>query len=160
MQSGALSVASLQPDFTPASLAKVKEQLKEKATEKEWVDGGCFSKGHWRSRFSDAKFYDSVKAYIMQEIEKTRNDAVKEMRLFATGVIASYKEQLNKNIASKTAELDAIKKDQRENDEIIKLVQGKEQLLTQIDKNKNTLQDYGVMLDDVLKSSQNQVKGE
>ena len=96
----------------------------------------------------------------MQEIEKTRNDAVKEMRLFATGVIASYKEQLNKNIASKTAELDAIKKDQRENDEIIKLVQGKEQLLTQIDKNKNTLQDYGVMLDDVLKSSQNQVKGE
>lgn len=160
MQSGPLAVASLQPDFTPASLAKVKEQLKEKATEREWVDGGCFSKGHWRSRFSDAKFYDSVKAYIMQEIEKIRNDAVKEMRLFATGVIASYKEQLKKNIASKTAELDAIEKDQRENDEIIKLVQGKEQLLTQIDKNKNTLQDYGVMIDDVLKSSQNQVKGE
>ena len=67
---------------------------------------------------------------------------------------------MRKNIASKKAELDAIEKDQRENDEIIKLVQGKEQLLTQIDKNKNTLQDYGVMIDDVLKSSQNQVKGE
>ena len=67
---------------------------------------------------------------------------------------------MRKNIASKTAELDAIEKDQRENDEIIQLVQGKEQLLTQIDKNKNTLQDYGVMIDDVLKSSQNQVKGE
>lgn len=160
MQSGPLAVASLQPDFTPASLAKIKEQLKEKATEREWVDGGCFSSGHWRSRFSDAKFYDSVKAYIMPKIEKIRNDAVKEMHLFATGVIASYKEQLRKNIASKTAELDAIEKDQRENDEIIKLVQGKEQLLTQIDKNKNTLQDYGVMIDDVLKSSQNQVKGE
>lgn len=160
MQSGPLAVASLQPDFTPASLAKVKEQLKEKATEREWVDGGCFSKGHWRSRFSDAKFYDSVKAYIMPKIEEIRNDAVKEMRLFATDVIASYKEQLEKNIASKTAELDAIKKDQRENDEIIKLVQGKEQLLTQIDKNKNTLQDYGVMINDVLKSGQNQVKGE
>jgi hypothetical protein len=25
----------------------VKEQLKEKATEREWVDGGCFSGGHW-----------------------------------------------------------------------------------------------------------------
>lgn len=160
MQSGSLAVASLQPDFTPASLAKVKEQLKEEATEREWVDGGCFSDGHWRSRFSDAKFYDLVKAYIMKEIEEIRDSAVKEMRLFATGVIASYKEQLRKNIASKKAELDAIKKDQRENDEIIKLVQGKEQLLTQIDKNKNTLQDYGVMIDDVLKSSQNQVKGE
>lgn len=110
--------------------------------------------------FQMLNFYDSVKAYIMPKIEKIRNDAVKEMHLFATGVIASYKEQLRKNIASKTAELDAIEKDQRENDEIIKLVQGKEQLLTQIDKNKNTLQDYGVMIDDVLKSSQNQVKGE
>lgn len=155
MQSGSLAVASLQPDFTPASLAKVKEQLKEKATEREWVDGGCFSDGHWRSRFSDAKFYDLVKAHIMKEIEKIRDSAVEEMHLFAKGVIASYKEQMRKNIASKTAELDAIEKDQRENDEIIKLVQGKEQLLTQIDKNKNTLQDYGVMIDDVLKSSQN-----
>ncbi len=80
--------------------------------------------------------------------------------MFATGVIDSYKKQLRKNIDSKTEELCAIEKDQRENDEIRKLVQGKEQLLTQIDNNKNTLQDYGVMLDDVLKSSQNQVKGE
>ncbi len=160
MQSGSLSLASLQPDFTPASLARVKEQLKEKATEKEWVDGGCFSDGHERSRFSDTKFYDLVKAHIMREIEKIQDDAVKEMRLFATGVIDSYKKQLRQNIDSKKEELHAIERDQRENDEIRKLVEGKEQLLTQIDNNKNTLQDYRVMLDDVLKSSQNQVKGE
>lgn len=160
MQSGSLSLASLQPDFTPASLARVKEQLKEKATEKEWVDGGCFSAGHYRSCFSDTKFYDLVKAHIMREIEKIQNDAVKEMRLFATGVIDSYKKQLRQNIDSKKEELHAIERDQRENDEIRKLVEGKEQLLTQIDNNKNTLQDYRVMLDDVLKSSQNQVKGE
>lgn len=160
MQSGALSVASLQPDFTPASLAKVKEQLKEKATEKEWVKGTTFESGHYRSRFSDAKFYDSVKEHIMRKIEEIRNDAVEEMHSFVTDVLVSYKNQLRKNIDSKKEELCAIKKDQRENDEIRKLVQGKEQLLTQIDNNKNTLQDYRVMLDDVLKSSQNQVKGE
>lgn len=155
MQSGALSVASLQPDFTPASLARVKEQLKEKATKKEWVKGTTFKSGHYKTRFLDDKFYDLVKAHIMKEIGKIRNSAVTEMRSFATGVIASYREQLRKNIDSKTEELHGIERDQRKNKDVIKLVQGKEKLLIQIEKNINNLQDYNTMINEAIESSQN-----
>lgn len=96
----------------------------------------------------------------MGRIDKIKGMAIKSMRNFATEVIDYYKTQLVENINSKQSELQRIKQDQRENNEIRELLKGKEQLLTQIDKNKNTLQDYRVMLDDVLKASQNQVKGE
>ena len=96
----------------------------------------------------------------MGRIDKIKGMAIKSMRNFATEVIDYYKTQLVENINSKQSELQSIKQDQSENNESRELLKGKEQLLTQIDKNKNTLQDYIVMLDDVLKASQNQVKGE
>ena len=121
---------------------------------------GTFKRDRLVPRFSDARFYDLVKNDIMGRIDKIKGMAIKSMRNFATEVIDYYKTQLVENINSKQSELQSIKQDQRENNEIRELLKGKEQLLTQIDKNKNTLQDYIVMLDDVLKASQNQVKGE
>lgn len=160
LQGGAVSVISLQPDFTEESIKIIKEQRKEEAYEMKWEEGGTFNRDRRVPRFSDARFYDLVKNDIMGRIDKIKGMAIKSMRNFATEVIDYYKTQLVENINSKQLELQRIKQDQRENNEIRELLKGKEQLLTQIDKNKNTLQDYGVILDDVLKSSQNQVKGE
>lgn len=160
LQGGAVSVISLQPDFTEESIKIIKEQRKEEAYEMKWEEGGTFNRDRRVPRFSDARFYDLVKNDIMGRIDKIKGMAIKSMRNFATEVIDYYKTQLVENINSKQSELQRIKQDQRENNEIRELLKGKEQLLTQIDKNKNTLQDYGVILDDVLKSSQNQVKGE
>lgn len=160
LQGGAVSVISLQPDFTEESIKIIKEQRKEEAYEMKWEEGGTFNRDRRVPRFSDARFYDLVKNDIMGRIDKIKGMAIKSMRNFATEVIDYYKTQLVENINSKQSELQRIKQDQRENNEIRELLKGKEQLLTQIDKNKNTLQDYRVMLDDVLKASQNQVKGE
>ena len=160
LQGGAVSVISLQPDFTEESIKIIKEQRKEEAYEMKWEEGGTFTRDRRVPRFSDARFYDLVKNDIMGRIDKIKGMAIKSMRNFATEVIDYYKTQLVENINSKQSELQSIKQDQRENNEIRELLKGKEQLLTQIDKNKNTLQDYIVMLDDVLKASQNQVKGE
>lgn len=160
LQGGAVSVISLQPDFTEESIKIIKEQRKEEAYEMKWEEGGTFNRDRRVPRFSDARFYDLVKNDIMGRIDKIKGVAIKSMRNFATEVIDYYKTQLVENINSKQSELQRIKQDQRENNEIRELLKGKEQLLTQIDKNKNTLQDYRVMLDDVLKASQNQVKGE
>ena len=160
LQGGAVSVISLQPDFTEESIKIIKEQRKEEAYEMKWEEGGTFKRDRRVPRFSDARFYDLVKNDIMGRIDKIKGMAIKSMRNFATEVIDYYKTQLVENINSKQSELQSIKQDQRENNEIRELLKGKEQLLTQIDKNKNTLQDYIVMLDDVLKASQNQVKGE
>lgn len=160
LQGGAVSVISLQPDFTEESIKIIKEQRKEEAYEMKWEEGGTFNRDRRVPRFSDARFYDLVKNDIMGRIDKIKGMAIKSMRNFATEVIDYYKTQLVENINSKQSELQRIKQDQRENNEIRELLKGKEQLFTQIDKNKNTLQDYRVMLDDVLKASQNQVKGE
>lgn len=160
LQGGAVSVISLQPDFTEESIKIIKEQRKEEAYEMKWEEGGTFNRDRRVPRFSDARFYDLVKNDIMGRIDKIKGMAIKSMRNFATEVIDYYKTQLVENINSKQSELQRIKQDQRENNEIRELLKGKEQLLTQIDKNKNTLQDYRVILNDVLKSSKNQVKGE
>lgn len=160
LQGGAVSVISLQPDFTEESIKIIKEQRKEEAYEMKWEEGGTFTRDRRVPRFSDARFYDLVKNDIMGRIDKIKGMAIKSMRNFATEVIDYYKTQLVENINSKQSELQRIKQDQRENNEIRELLKEKAQLLTQIDKNKNTLQDYRVMLDDVLKASQNQVKGE
>lgn len=155
LQGGLVSYIALQPDFTKESLEKVKNQLKEKATEKRWEDGGCFSKKRKVPRFSEAKYYELVKKDIMKRIEDIKGTAIKTMRDFAEKVIDSYRTQLIENIESKKSELQKIEEDQRKNDEIIKWLKGKEQLLTKMSNNKNDLRDYGTMIDDVLKSSQN-----
>lgn len=155
LQGGLVSYIALQPDFTKESLEKVKNQLKEKATEKRWEDGGCFSKKRKVPRFSEAKYYELVKKDIMKRIEDIKGTAIKTMRDFVEKVIDSYRTQLIENIESKKSELQKIEEDQRKNDEIIKWLKGKEQLLTKMSNNKNDLRDYGTMIDDVLKSSQN-----
>ena len=159
LQGGLVSFISLQPDFTEESLKEIEEQRKEEAYELTWEEGGTFRRSRRVPRFSDAKYYDAVKNDIMDRIETIKEDAIKTMRDFAAEVITSYKTQLKGNIESKKAELQRIKEDQRKNDEIIKWLQGKRNLFNKIDKNKNDLQDYGIMIDDVLKSSQNQVEG-
>lgn len=152
IQGGLVSFASLQPDFTPESFEKEKIRLKEEATEKHWKEGWCFGlgDGHWEYTFSQSNYYDLVKDHIWQEIEKIKNDAITEMRKFAENVISVYREQLDKNLESKKAELQEVEKDKRDNEAMMRRVQEQERWLMQIGRSKNDLQDYLVILDKTL----------
>lgn len=147
-----VSFASLQPDFTPESLALVKEKIKSsgEADEVHWEDGGCFGKDRRVSVFSQSKYYDKVKDHIWGEIEKIKQTAITEMRKFAGEVISVYKEQLVKNLDNKMAELQKLEKDQRNNEAMMRLMQEQEQWLMQIGRSKNDLQDYLAILEKTL----------
>lgn len=151
LSGGLVSFASLAPNFTPKSLEKAKEGLKKKATTKTWVEGGCFSSGHWRSSFSDSKFYDLVKDHIMGQVEDIRSQAVRQLMSLTSGVLSGYKKELRRNVELKKREIEAVESDQRSNEDIIKLINGKKQMRNQADANCNQLMDFHMILENILK---------
>lgn len=87
----------------------------------------------------DEDNYKLTKKSIMEIIEKIKGDVISKIWLVVKNTSNSYKKEIEKDIEGKKMEL---------------LLMKREQLIMQIEMNRNNILDYQTMIDEVLKGSQ------
>lgn len=87
----------------------------------------------------DEDNYTLTKKSIMEIVEKIKGDVISEIWLVVKNTSNSYKKEIEKDIEGKKMEL---------------LLMKREQLIMQIEMNRNNILDYQTMIDEVLKGSQ------
>lgn len=87
----------------------------------------------------DEDNYKLTKKSIMEIVEKIKGDIISKIWLVVKNTSNSYKKEIEKNIEGKKMEL---------------LLMKREQLIMQIEMNRNNISDYQTMIDEVLKGSQ------
>lgn len=87
----------------------------------------------------DEDNYKLTKKSIMEIVEKIKGDIISKIWLVVKNTSNSYKKEIEKNIEGKKMEL---------------LLMKREQLIMQIEMNRNNILDYQTMIDEVLKGSQ------
>lgn len=83
--------------------------------------------------------YKLTKKSIMEIVEKIKGDVISKIWLVVKNTSNSYKKEIEKDIEGKKMEL---------------LLMKREQLIMQIEMNRNNILDYQTMIDEVLKGSQ------
>lgn len=83
--------------------------------------------------------YKLTKKSIMEIVEKIKGDIISKIWLVVKNTSNSYKKEIEKDIEGKKMEL---------------LLMKREQLIMQIEMNRNNILDYQTMIDEVLKGSQ------
>lgn len=87
----------------------------------------------------DEDNYKLTKKSIMEIVEKIKGDVISKIWLVVKNTSNSYKKEIEKDIERKKMEL---------------LLMKREQLIMQIEMNRNNILDYQTMIDEVLKGSQ------
>lgn len=87
----------------------------------------------------DEDNYKLTKKSIMEIVEKIKGDIISKIWLVVKNTSNSYKKEIEKDIEGKKMEL---------------LLMKREQLIMQIEMNRNNILDYQTMIDEVLKGSQ------
>lgn len=87
----------------------------------------------------DEDNYKLTKKSIMEIVEKIKGDVISKIWLVVKNTSNSYKKEIKKDIEGKKMEL---------------LLMKREQLIMQIEMNRNNILDYQTMIDEVLKGSQ------
>lgn len=87
----------------------------------------------------DEDNYKLTKKSIMEIVEKIKGDVISKIWLVVKNTSNSYKKEIEKDIEGKKIEL---------------LLMKREQLIMQIEMNRNDILDYQTMIDEVLKGSQ------
>lgn len=87
----------------------------------------------------DEDNYKLTKKSIMEIVEKIEGDVISKIWLVVKNTSNSYKKEIEKDIEGKKMEL---------------LLMKREQLIMQIEMNRNNILDYQTMIDEVLKGSQ------
>lgn len=87
----------------------------------------------------DEDNYKLTKKSIMEIVEKIKGDVISKIWLAVKNTSNSYKKEIEKDIEGKKMEL---------------LLMKREQLIMQIEMNRNSILDYQTMIDEVLKGSQ------
>lgn len=87
----------------------------------------------------DEDNYKLTKKSIMEIVEKIKGDVISKIWLAVKNTSNSYKKEIEKDIEGKKMEL---------------LLMKREQLIMQIEMNRNNILDYQTMIDEVLKGSQ------
>lgn len=87
----------------------------------------------------DEDNYKLTKKSIMEIVEKIKGDVISKIWLVVKNTSNSYKKEIEKDIEGKKMEL---------------LLMKREQLVMQIEMNRNNILDYQTMIDEVLKGSQ------
>jgi len=87
----------------------------------------------------DEDNYKLTKKSIMEIVEKIKGDIISKIWLVVKNTSNSYKKEIEKDIEGKKMEL---------------LLMKREQLVMQIEMNRNNILDYQTMIDEVLKGSQ------
>lgn len=87
----------------------------------------------------DEDNYRLTKKSIMEIVEKIKGDVISKIWLVVKNTSNSYKKEIEKDIEGKKMEL---------------LLMKREQLIMQIEMNRNNILDYQTMIDEVLKGSQ------
>lgn len=87
----------------------------------------------------DEDNYKLTKKFIMEIVEKIKGDVISKIWLVVKNTSNSYKKEIEKDIEGKKMEL---------------LLMKREQLIMQIEMNRNNILDYQTMIDEVLKGSQ------
>ena len=87
----------------------------------------------------DEDNYKLTKKSIMEIVEKIKGDVISKIWLVVKNTSNSYKNEIEKDIEGKKMEL---------------LLMKREQLIMQIEMNRNNILDYQTMIDEVLKGSQ------
>ena len=87
----------------------------------------------------DEDNYKLTKKSIMEIVEKIKGDVISKIWLVVKNTSNSYKKEIEKDIEGKKMEL---------------LLMKREQLIMQIEMNRNNILDYQTMIDEVLKGSQ------
>ena len=87
----------------------------------------------------DEDNYKLTKKSIMEIVEKIKGDVISKIWLVVKNTSNSYKKEIEKDIEGKKMEL---------------LLMKREQLIMQIEVNRNNILDYQTMIDEVLKGSQ------
>ena len=87
----------------------------------------------------DEDNYKLTKKSIMKIVEKIKGDVISKIWLVVKNTSNSYKKEIEKDIEGKKMEL---------------LLMKREQLIMQIEMNRNNILDYQTMIDEVLKGSQ------
>ena len=77
--------------------------------------------------------------YLKKIVEKIKGDVISKIWLVVKNTSNSYKKEIEKDIEGKKMEL---------------LLMKREQLIMQIEMNRNNILDYQTMIDEVLKGSQ------
>ena len=97
------------------------------------------------------KCYKAAKKYIMEIIEKIKEDVIAGIQLVAENIFTLYKKEVKEDIESKKMECLLLEKNQKSNIKMLQLVQEKKQFIMQIERNRNDLLDYQTMINEALK---------
>lgn len=152
---------ALQNDLIQAYFEKVKELIEKegvytrqfilvKSTKTTAKGGSIISKIFGSDNVSildtseqlkkfDEDNYKLTKKSIMEIVEKIKGDVISKIWLVVKNTSNSYKKEIEKDIEGKKMEL---------------LLMKREQLIMQIEVNRNNILDYQTMIDEVLKGSQ------
>lgn len=152
---------ALQNDLIQAYFEKVKELIEKegvytrqfilvKSTKTTAKGGSIISKIFGSDNVSildtseqlkkfDEDNYKLTKKSIMEIVEKIKGDVISKIWLVVKNTSNSYKKEIEKDIEGKKMEL---------------LLMKREQLIMQIEMNRNNILDYQTMIDEVLKGSQ------
>ena len=110
---------TLAPDLTPEIVEDLKEKAKKGAKVRvPYETGLTFKRTEYTSEFSQSRFYKLFKESIIERLEDIRNQAVREMRAFVAHTVKAYTFELSKNAGIKRNELEKIKLEKKNADEI------------------------------------------
>lgn len=117
-----IKFTTLKPDITRESFQKVKEELRRSPGAQEtytYESGSSFWKTtETGSRFSQAKYFDLVKADIERRIESLKNQMIRELKTFVNATTTAYSEELSRNAKVKREELNTITQEKQTAEEI------------------------------------------
>lgn len=95
--------------------------------------------------------YKAAKKYIMEIIEKIKEDVITRIRSDSENIFTLYKKEVKEDIESKKMECLLLEKNQKSNIKMLQLIQEKKQFIMQIERNRDDLLDYQTMINEALK---------
>lgn len=137
-----IEYVSLEPDFSMEVVEKIKNDMKSKANEPyTYTTGITFKKPHTKPIFSQDKYFSLVKNSISDRIEDIKNQAIRDLRTFVSQTTTKYTAELNRNANEKKDELNEVKHDKKNADEIAVMLRNMRVLLSSIEPQKQTVRE-------------------
>lgn len=131
-----IKFTTLKPDITRESFQKVKDELRKSPDAQEtytYESGGSFWKTtETGSRFSQAKYFDLVRANIEKRIEALKTQMIRELKVFVRATTNAYSDELSRNAKVKRDELNVITQEKQTAEEIQAKIAGLEELITKL----------------------------
>lgn len=141
----------IEPDFTEEAVSAIKKEMKKKAYVKEtYEDGVTFTETKTRSAFSQTKYYRLVRNSINERIESIEQQVVRDLRLFVSGILREYTNELRKNIEKYQKEKEKIEQAQATAEEIEMIINNLQAVIADIKSNIKTIKELKGGIDEIL----------